>query len=914
MPELTLTHEQRAVVDHEGGLLRISGGAGTGRTTALVARYLRLVGDVPASSVVVLCPTRAAADRFLAAVLPHLAGGFDALPVTTIWGLAHSLVSRHGDPPTLLVGAEQREEVARLLAADGPVRWPSSPQLLGRRAFTDEVAGAVDGLQASPLADHEVLARAEARGPEERSRWADLLRFTARYRSALRDRNLIDAAGLLAGARRLLERPGQAADHAARITHVLVDDADGFDPAAAHLVAGLVAVGAGVAVSISAGADGADAAQWAPVEQGPVADIRLTRAFRSPPAPSLVTCTHPAVEPEAVVGELLAASDDGVPWSHMAVLVRHPGGYRARAVARALDRHGIPTTPLPGDAGPGDEPVARAVLDVLRWVDGDGDALDRVVASPVAGLDPAQVRRVRRETITAGVPLEAHPQLSALADLRHDLVARAARSTPAELAFEVWRRALGHLADPTAGDDPLGTGEADRALDALVGFLDGLARRAERRPSERLSSFLAAYDDGGGAPAIDRWRADAATARSVGDAVTVTSIARARGREWHTVVVAGCVEGELPRIRARPRLFDRALLDSDEPPTAPERRRQALADERALFDLACTRATGRLLATAAPEPGVLLSRFVEGWPAAGVHLPLTPGPVGAPRRPTISDVPPSPDGRLRLSASQLATYDDCPLRYYYEYVVGARTDAGPHAALGSVVHEVLATFLDPAPDDSDDAGGATSRLRTKDRLLALAEERWRDDIAPFRPQVEEARRDYFAMLNAWWDAEGADCPEVLAVERGFEVDVGPHHLTGFIDRIDRADTVDALDGKIDGIRIVDYKTGKKEPAADAVNDDLQLAVYHLAATRDPELAALGPPTQLRLLYVRRMHRFDQEVRPDHEATTEARVLATADRILAEEFEPSVDANCRLCSFQRVCPLQPEGRTTGPEAR
>jgi len=98
-----------------------------------------------------------------------------------------------------------------------------------------------------------------------------------------------------------------------------------------------------------------------------------------------------------------------------------------------------------------------------------------------------------------------------------------------------------------------------------------------------------------------------------------------------------------------------------------------------------------------------------------------------------------------------------------------------------------------------------------------------------------------------------------------------------------------------------------------VADDIQLAIYHLAASRDPELVALGPATQLRLLYVRSMHAFDQPVTDDHESSTAARVDAAAARILAEEFEPSVDANCRLCSFHRLCPLQDEGRMTGTDA-
>jgi RecB family exonuclease len=168
--------------------------------------------------------------------------------------------------------------------------------------------------------------------------------------------------------------------------------------------------------------------------------------------------------------------------------------------------------------------------------------------------------------------------------------------------------------------------------------------------------------------------------------------------------------------------------------------------------------------------------------------------------------------------------------------------------------------------------------------------------------VEEARRLYFEMLEQWWEAEGEGpgAPEVLAVERRFDIEVGGHRLTGSIDRVDRA-----ADGH--GVRIVDYKTGRSEPAAGTMPDNLQLAVYHLAATRDPELMAMGPPTELRLLFLRTMHRYEQPVVEGHAATTEARVLAAAERILAEEFEPSVDANCRICPFHRLYPIQEEGR-------
>jgi len=675
---------------------------------------------------------------------------------------------------------------------------------------------------------------------------------------------------------------------AGRFTHVLIDDAHRSVAATGQLVSRLA--GQGAKVTVAADPDAGNPGPFWRADRGGFAGVShartLTATFVEPAAPTLVVCGHPSVEAEAIVGELLAAHDEGVAWSDMAVVVRSTRGARARSIARALARHGVPASPVVGPGG--DEPVVRGVIDVLHWVAGDSAALERVVASPVAGLDPSEVRAIRREATMQGIPLEAHPRLAGLARLRADLVARAARATPADLAFEVWRQRLGHLVD--AGDD--------RSLDALVALLDTLRRRAEQRPHERLADFLDRHGEHGPPDDVHRETHGAGQ-------VAVVSIAGAAGRHWHTVVVAGCVEGELPRLGARTHWFDDAVLtdapEGGRPGQATDRPSLVLAEERRLFALASSRAGRRLVATAAPEPGVLLSRFVEGWMPAAVRLPIAPGPVPVAHATTAGTTPVFPDGHLRLSASQLSTYDDCPLRYAYEYGLGVRGEAGVYAALGSLVHEVLAVFNDPK------SAGVVPH--TREGLQALAEEHWRDDIARYRPQVEEARRDYFAMLDTWWEAEGGDerlAPEVLAVERRFEVEAGGHLLTGFIDRIDRAD-----DGE--GIRIVDYKTGKKEPRPDDVANDVQLAIYHLAASRDPELAALGPATQLRLLYVRSMHAFDQPVADDHEAATAARVEATAARILAEEFEPSVDANCRLCSFHRLCPLQDEGRMTGTDS-
>lgn len=850
---MELTAEQQAAVDHDGPRLVVLGAAGTGKTTALLARHRRLVERHPPGRVLVLCRHRAAAQRLLASALAHLGGGYDSVPVTTVHGLAYDLVRRSGIEVALAGDGEQRALVHRLLADEDPAAWPALGPYLERPGFVDEV---VQGL--AVLRETGAEAGMAAGG-----RWAELAAFLPRYDAVLAGSGLVDGSGLLAAGAEL------AAGAADRFDHVVVDDASALPAAGVRLVAALV--GAGVGLSMAADPTEGDALAFA---AGAV-QVELTRSFRVAPPGRLVQCAHPSVEAEAVAGELLAAWRAGVPWSAMAVLVRGLGR-RARAIGRALARHGIPAAPVPALAP--DEPSAEAVVDVLRWV-GGGELPERLLVSPVAGLTPGDARAVRLAARGDGRAPEDDPRLASLVALRDRLRHQLARGdTAADLAYEVWAAAF-------ADDRPVALGAvADRALDALVALMDGLRSYAERHPRATLAETLDALDAGELVPSP--WRA---TAPVSGDGVTITSIAGAAGLEWHTVVVAGCVEGELPRSAARTPVFDPAVLGrpcSDGP-----------AEERRRFGVATGRATGSLVAVAAPEPGVLLSRFVEGWAPGTITWPGAPGQRPPARVRTAGVVPVWPGGQLVLSATQLATFDDCPKRYSYQYVLRARDEPGVHAGLGSLVHEVLQRFLDPETEDPPP--------RTVEGLTAVAAEVWDDGIARYRPQAEQARRDYVAMLASWWETDGSSAPQVLAVERRFEIPVGPHRLVGSIDRIDRAD-----DGT--SVRVIDYKTGRSEPRPGEVDDDLQLAIYHLATVREPDLAALGPPARLELHYLRSMRTYAQPISEDHAARTEARVLEVAGRILDADFEPSVRANCRTCPFHRLCPLQPEGGKVGAQ--
>jgi RecB family exonuclease len=253
---------------------------------------------------------------------------------------------------------------------------------------------------------------------------------------------------------------------------------------------------------------------------------------------------------------------------------------------------------------------------------------------------------------------------------------------------------------------------------------------------------------------------------------------------------------------------------------------------------------------------------------------------------------------LRLSATQVGAYENCPLAFAYQYAIGARSEGGVQARVGTLTHSIFEPYLRPGD-------GPT----TYERLLQIAEDLWDPKIFDYRPQAADYRRRLDESLARWWEAEGqflGTNRTVVAVEHQFTVPVGPHTLTGFIDRIDRVSTRDADGTGEDALEIVDYKTGTKPPGT-FDHENLQLAVYHLAAVRDPAVVALGRPTRLRLHYLQAGQDIDQLIAPDHEAKTEARILAAADAMLAERFDPSPAAECEYCEFARLCPLQPEGR-------
>jgi len=998
------------------GNVVVLGGPGSGKTALLEATMHHLLAE-PGGSARLLTSSRQAAvastERLLSA-LDGASGG--ELGCVTWYAFARGLVTSHADlldyrgEPRPLSGPEQWSLVRSLLTLDQTaIDWGPLAPLVDTRAFTDELAEFVLACERRLIDPEELLERAATAG---RAGWVPAAAFLTLYGEHLAIQDSVDQAGLILQAGDLLEdRPDILAATVAQVATILVDEAQELDPAQLRLLSLLAGGGARVilagdpagATDAFRGATPGALPAWADrlgatvvrLERsrrlgGPGLDaVRRLQAAGAGPAVVLTgggttaveAARHPGPAEEAEANARLlrvAHERDGVPYGRMAVLL--PTTRRLSGpTRRALDRFGVPYRLGAGERQLVAEPVVGHVLDLFRLALDPARAdelLPSLLTSPLGGLDPGELRALRRAALLADRSLADHvraraappplteadpdagqeppspevdggeregpgrsgsalvldPGLVGRVEALCDLLERAegwVAELDADACFwEVWRSApafseliLRAEVDPTDAD-------VQRQLDALTAFSRALSLFVDGRPGASMRTYLDVVERADFAS--DPWLPPAMTRT---DAVAVLSVNAAKGQEFDLVVVAGCLEGSLPST-ARPQgLFEAWRLDGDPGPVA---RADALLDEeRRRFTLAASRARDRVVFTAsrvdgrgepsrflrelglelpadppAPDPTPLGSleaaaalRRVAGDRdrpaaerlAAAATLAAIPGVDPATwwwrRDFTVDPEPIAAEGRLRTSYSRIGTYEDCHLRYFFGSVAGLDDRSSYQMAFGRLMHTIfeLAAKGDIAnrPDD----------------LKAAYRRRFNPAWFPSRAIAYQYWRDGMGMLELWHHSEAEAASRALRFEVGFEMEVGGHLVRGRIDRVDP--------GPDGGIVLLDYKTARNPASEEEAERSLQLAIYYLAALRDPELAALGRPVEMQLVYPARVRhgrftRVSQHPGPDYAGQVERRLLALLDGAAAESFDPDPHADCRMCAFKPICPMWPQG--------
>ena len=251
------------------------------------------------------------------------------------------------------------------------------------------------------------------------------------------------------------------------------------------------------------------------------------------------------------------------------------------------------------------------------------------------------------------------------------------------------------------------------------------------------------------------------------------------------------------------------------------------------------------------------------------------------------------------SHSRLATFEDCPKRFEYRYVLKISTDTeGIEAFVGKRVHEVLERLY-----KATDRGQVPSLEKVIHRYHRLFEEGFDADrvrIVREGTPVEFYQQMGERCLTGYYRRHYPfDGDETLGIEQRvtFSLDeTREYRFQGIIDRIVRA-----RDGAIE---IHDYKTGRRVPTQKQLDEDRQLALYQIG------LADRYPDQPMRLVwhYLQQDRKLTSTRTPEQLRILSEDTMSVVDRINTEtEFKPRRSALCDWCEYNDRCPIYPKER-------
>ena len=964
--EIPVGTDVAKVVGHDGGPLLVLGCPGSGKTHSLEQRFLSLAQEegLAPHRILLICTNRTyamgAKDRLVWA-LPHEAT--IEVPVYTWHALAYHLVSRYypllgyKEPPVLMTAPEQWGFVREMLANEAASDWPQWHERLKDRGFVDEVADFCLRVSQKMMSQPELDGLAQHR-PDR----AEVASFYPRYRRRLREQSRLDYAGLIESAVELLkQQPDVAAALKRRFPHVLVDDGQEMSHAHREFLGQLETANLVIAADPDSGIEtfrGAEPDWVFGFERyfGPHATVVMSSSQRlGQPAFEMSQrliamndddATHRSANPadhetyaearqygsiaeeaEAIARELRWLHlEREVAWDQMAILISQPRVLLI-PLERALTRYEVPYAAMSGDRPLASEPSVACFLDLVRValkVEGWQALLPNLLTSRIVGLSFNERRQMERsawQSKTSLVDMVEDAESTAEFRRLRELV-KSHSQVADECFWQVFNSSTCYASlRVDAAADPTGSPAAE--LDAVVAFSHALGRFVERRHGKgSMSDYLseAARADFGSDP----WLPTAAS----DNRVALMSFHSAKGRQWHTVVVAGCLDAWIPKGRRAQGIFDPFVLEIADP---ADREVEAIADDRRTFYVAGSRAAHRTIFTCSAAQGrgrptrflaemgldaiqvpeaqqmpaltlaelrsqlrkALISDKIDGPAKIAAVAALAEIPGTDPTRWygrwdwTEGSVPLYEDGVFNTSYSRLGVFDNCGLQYVLQSVLGLDSASTYSMKFGTWIHALLQAVHEKRIND----------IPTLKKQYALL---FDETIFPNATMAKQFRRDGEKMLQTIWEKDFRQHDVITEYSFNF-----PYHGANLRGRIDRID----IDGN--GLKLTDYKTSKYSMSQPKAQKSLQLAIYYLAARIDPELAAKGIPVLARLVY-------PGAPWPNGDLKAPSMKPADADavideipellkRVMEEDFKPSPDADCFFCDMKPLCPLYPEGK-------
>jgi RecB family exonuclease len=248
---------------------------------------------------------------------------------------------------------------------------------------------------------------------------------------------------------------------------------------------------------------------------------------------------------------------------------------------------------------------------------------------------------------------------------------------------------------------------------------------------------------------------------------------------------------------------------------------------------------------------------------------------------------------IKTSFSALDTFRQCPLKYKYQVIDKIKAPKIKEAVFGNKIHKALQFFHSKTPVSP-----------TLDELLNYLKEVWESEVFG----DEQTDMIYFSeaikILKNYYEhyLKTRDKFIVLNTETRFEVLLeNPKDqnqktlLRGFIDRVDKTK---------EGIEVIDYKTAKKLPSQQEVDNNLQLSLYCLGVLgRWPQFLRRGLENiKLTFYYLKHQELLSTRRTKEQLDNVKEQIWQKLAEIEKSDFPPIPSSLCDWCGYRRICPM------------
>src|SRR3990167_7891097 len=250
---------------------------------------------------------------------------------------------------------------------------------------------------------------------------------------------------------------------------------------------------------------------------------------------------------------------------------------------------------------------------------------------------------------------------------------------------------------------------------------------------------------------------------------------------------------------------------------------------------------------------------------------------------------------MRTSYSALQTYKQCPQKYKFQEIDRVPSKKSKEAVFGTLIHSSLKFMFEKTP-----------LFPTLDEVIEF----YRSNFPPAENSIFETeivRNAYFGeglkmlknfyLKNAPWNFSVIDLESRFEIPLVDEKKQETHVLSGKIDRIDKLPD--------EFYEIIDYKTSKRLPSQESVDNDLQLSIYSLGVQKKwPHLKT--EQIKVSLYFLKHGEKLTSSRTTDSIKKTQDDVIDTIGQIRNkleknEIFEPIPSPLCDYCSYRSVCP-------------